>query len=66
MLISFTQLLLQRSILMAFNSPKLISLIHGIRNYARPFDEIVYSYGSVTTNDENLCSDPTSDKDPLT
>jgi len=51
---------------MAFNSPKLISLIHGIQNYARPFDEIVYSYGPVTTNDENLCSDPTSNKDPLT
>jgi hypothetical protein len=67
MLISFTQLLLfQRSILMAFNPRNFISLIHSTQSYARPFDEIVYSYGSVTTDNDNLCNDPTSNKDPLT
>ncbi|CAF0768789.1 unnamed protein product [Adineta steineri] len=68
MLQSFTQLLFQRNITMAFHSRKLISLIHNTQISARPFDEILYSYGSSssTTNYDHSCLNPTLKKDSIT
>jgi hypothetical protein len=66
MLLSFTQLLFQRSVIMAFNSRSAILLIQGIQNYSRPFDEIVYSYDSTTTKNDNLCLGSTSTKNIYT
>ncbi len=52
---------------MSFYSHNLVSLIHASSNYSRPFDEIVYSYGSTTAgNNDNLYADPKSTKDTLT
>ncbi|CAF0775762.1 unnamed protein product [Adineta steineri] len=69
MLQSFTQLLFQRNITMAFHSRKLISLIHNTQISARPFDEILYSYdssSSSTTNYDHSCLNPTLKKDSVT
>ena len=52
---------------MAFYSRKMISLIHGIQNSSRPFDEILYSYDySSSTNTDQQCLSGTSTKDRLT
>jgi len=65
MLLYFTQLFFERSVIMALNSRNFISLIHSIRNYSRPFDEIIYSY-DLTTNNDNVSLDSTSTKDTKT
>ena len=54
----------QRMIIMAIHLRNMISLVHGIRTYARPFDEIIYSYDlPSTSNTDNQCpvSIPTKD-----
>jgi hypothetical protein len=67
MLFYFTRLLFKRKIIiMAFHSRNFILLIHGVQNYARPFDEIPCSYDSNTTQDDNLCLGSTPTKDVLT
>jgi hypothetical protein len=66
MFLYFTQLLFQQNIIMAFYSRNLISLVHGMKNYARPFDEILYSYDATTTNNDNLCLGSMTTKDTPT
>ena len=61
MLVYLTRFI-QRSMIMAFYSR---STIH---NYARPFDEIIYSYNptATTTIDTNQCPVSIATKDTLT
>jgi len=56
MLIYFAYLLSQRRITMVFYSRNTIKLISGIQNYARPFEEILFSFDS-TTNATSLNND---------
>lgn len=60
-----THLLFQRNLMMVFCANNVVSLIRTVRNYSRPFDEILYTFGS-TTADDNVClsSTPTKDKLP--
>ncbi len=51
---------------MAFYSRKIISLVHGLQNYSRPFDEIVYSYDVTSTNNDQLCLGSPTTKDTMT
>ena len=64
----FTQLLFQRTLTMAFYIRNLGILRNGIQNNARPFEEILHSYGSSSTNNDNRClgTTSTSTKDTLT
>lgn len=62
-------ILFQRNINMAFHSRNFLSFIHGIQNYARPFDEIVYIYDATTTTNNdmnNLCVGSSSTKETVT
>ncbi|CAF3608108.1 unnamed protein product [Rotaria sp. Silwood1] len=55
MLQYFTKLLFESNFIMTLYSPNVVSLIHSIRIYSRPFDEILYTYDSKTTNNETVC-----------
>ncbi len=66
MLVYFTQLF-QRNIIMTFYSRNIILLIHDIKNYSRPFDEILYSSdSSTTTNNNGPCLGSSTTKDTFT
>ncbi len=48
MLTYFTCLSTRRILSMAFRSRSIVSLINGIQNNSRPFDEILFSFDSTT------------------
>ena len=50
MLTYFTYLLFQRNITMVVCSRHIISLLNGIQNNARPFDEILFSFDSTSAD----------------
>ena len=70
MLQFFTNFLPHSDLIMAIHSPNLLSLIHNMGIYARPFDEIVFihdlSSTTPATMTDDLCLIPTTIKDPNT
>lgn len=66
MLTYFTYLLFQRNINMVVYSRRIISLLNGIQNNARPFDEILFSFDSTTNSTALDCFDSKSVKNLLT
>ena len=66
MLQYFTQLFFPRTLIMAFYSRN-FSLVPGVQNYARPFEDIVYSYDPTSTaNNVDLSFGEPPTKDKLT
>lgn len=53
MLTYFVNLLSRPSILMAFYSRNIVSVMNGIQNNSRPFDEILFSFDTNTTSTDS-------------
>ena len=51
---------------MAFNSNNITSFVRMIQNYSRPFDEVVYTYDSIASNNDSVCTSSTSTKHRIT
>ena len=61
----FTPIFTEFTTLMAIYPRNLVSLIHGIQTYARPFDEILYSLESGTSTNDTSCQGVQSSSDSL-